>query len=61
MPSPKPTRTRKPKNAQPSAKPRPKTPSAFEKAMQDMRQTPGEFPNVSVRWLLGAAAFAREW
>jgi pimeloyl-ACP methyl ester carboxylesterase len=26
--------------------------------MQDMRQTPGEFPNVSVRWLLGAAAFA---
>jgi uncharacterized protein len=31
------------------------TPSAFEKAMHEMRHSPGTFPNVSARWLLGAA------
>jgi len=31
-------------------------PSAFEKAMNELRNSPGAFPNISVRWLLGAAA-----
>lgn len=33
-------------------------PSAFEKAMHDLRHSPGAFPNVSARWLMGAAGIA---
>jgi len=30
--------------------------SAFEKAAHDLRHSPSDFPNVSARWLLGAAS-----
>jgi len=42
----------------PSIEPRSQTASAFDKAMHDLRHTPGAFPNVSLRWLLSAAAIA---
>jgi pimeloyl-ACP methyl ester carboxylesterase len=54
----KPTRSGKSRGASSSAKLRPQTASAFDKAMHDLRHQSGAFPNVSVRWLLGAAAIA---
>ena len=60
MPPSKPSRTSKSKpgqsSAKPALKPRQHTPSAFEKAMQEMRHSPNAFPNVSVRWLIAATA-----
>lgn len=46
-------------NRMPSSKPsrprsKPASPSAFEKAMHDLRQPASAFPNVSLRWLLSA-------
>ena len=54
----KPSRSGKPKLAGPAIQPRPQTASAFDKAMQDLRNHPGAFPNVSLRWLLSAAVVA---
>jgi pimeloyl-ACP methyl ester carboxylesterase len=60
MPPTQPSRTKKAKTGQastkPSAQPRPHSPSAFEKAAHDLRHSPSDFPNVSARWLLGAAS-----
>ena len=53
-----PTKPSRPKRAQSSstqAHRSQRSPSAFERAMQDLHQKPGEFPNISARWLLGAA------
>src|ERR1700722_10468662 len=58
MPSKKPSRAKQATAASPATNRPPQPPSAFEKAMQEMRHSPGAFPNVSVRWLLGAAAIA---
>ena len=55
MPSPKPTTPRRTPAHSKSAK---RSPSAFDKAIDDLRQSPGAFPNVSPRWLAGAAAIA---
>src|SRR5271170_7441505 len=53
MPSPKPPRSTTKKTAKASvARPA----SAFEKAVHEMRNSPGAFPNVSARWLLKAFA-----
>ena len=55
MPSPKPTTPRRTPTPSKSAK---QSPSAFDKAIDDLRQSPGAFPNISPRWLAGAAAIA---
>ena len=36
----------------------PSATEAFHKGMHDLRHSPGAFPNVSARWLLGAAGIA---
>lgn len=53
MSSSKPTPAKPARTANP-----PQAPSAFEKAMHDLRHAPGAFPNVSMRWLASAAAIA---
>src|SRR5580698_8150904 len=58
MSSTKPSRPKRTAPAKPSASRSEQTPSAFGKAMQDLHHTPGAYPNVSLRWLLGAAAVA---
>jgi pimeloyl-ACP methyl ester carboxylesterase len=45
---------RKPSNPAPISTP----PSAFDRAIDDLRRHPQAFPNVSPRWLAGAAAVA---
>ena len=55
MPSPKPT---SPRRTPPHSKTEKRSPSAFDKAIDDLRQSPGAFPNISPRWLAGAAAIA---
>jgi hypothetical protein len=54
----KPSRPKKSTPTKPFAKPHTQTASAFDKAMHDLRHSPGAFPNVSLHWLLSAAAIA---
>jgi pimeloyl-ACP methyl ester carboxylesterase len=54
----KPSRPKKSTPTKPSVQPRTQTASAFDKAIHDLRHSPGAFPNVSLRWLLSAAAIA---
>ena len=58
MPTSKPSRITQKKTPQPgSAQARTQAPSAFEKALHEMRhQPPSAFPNISARWLLKAFA-----
>jgi uncharacterized protein len=54
----KPSRSRRATPSRPPANHPAQASSAFEKAMHDLRHSQGAFPNVSARWLLGAAGIA---
>ena len=54
MPSPKPPSPHESR----STKTEMRHPSAFDKAFNDLRQNPAAYPNISPRWLAGAAAVA---